>query len=184
MVTCSYAFLFCIRGYGCAERPAFPAPSLFFEGDLDAKLGRCSRRGKAKLCVKPAPSLRANGSRECAPDDRLREAIQRLTQNSGLLRSYAPRNDATDIPQRHENPTQKRTPPGGGNRAGPSCPGAAAAVRTMSWRVIRSPERRGACTGRPARSRRSPSCSDRASRRWTAAQDNRSRRFPAARCPR
>ena len=24
----------------------------------------------------PAPSLRANGSRECAPDDRLREAIQ------------------------------------------------------------------------------------------------------------
>jgi hypothetical protein len=25
-----------------------------------------------------SPSLRANGSRECAPDDRLREAIQRL----------------------------------------------------------------------------------------------------------
>jgi hypothetical protein len=26
------------------------------------------------------PSLRANGSRECAPDDRLREAIQDLRQ--------------------------------------------------------------------------------------------------------
>jgi hypothetical protein len=26
----------------------------------------------------PTPSLRANGSRECAPDDRLCEAIQRI----------------------------------------------------------------------------------------------------------
>jgi hypothetical protein len=37
-------------------------------------------------------SLRANGSRECAPDDRLREAIQNsLQEKTGLLR-YA-RND-------------------------------------------------------------------------------------------
>ncbi len=33
------------------------------------------------------PSLRANGSRECAPDDRLREAIHRVAQRkNGLLR--------------------------------------------------------------------------------------------------
>jgi PAS domain S-box-containing protein len=37
-------------------------------------------------------SLRANGSLECAPDDRLREAIQSLDIN-GLLRRFAPRND-------------------------------------------------------------------------------------------
>jgi hypothetical protein len=39
-----------------------------------------------------APSLRANGSRECAPDDRLREAIHvSVMPRHGLLR-YA-RND-------------------------------------------------------------------------------------------
>jgi hypothetical protein len=32
----------------------------------------CSANGNFGL---PQPSLRANGSRECAPDDRLREAI-------------------------------------------------------------------------------------------------------------
>jgi hypothetical protein len=31
-------------------------------------------------------SLRANGSRECAPDDRLREAIQKPQKQPGLLR--------------------------------------------------------------------------------------------------
>src|SRR5437870_2897786 len=40
-----------------------------------------------------APSLRANGSRERAPDDRLREAIQNPARDSGLLRRSAPRND-------------------------------------------------------------------------------------------
>jgi hypothetical protein len=51
------------------------------------------------------PSLRANGSRECAPDDRLREAIHsRAMKEAGLLRRFrlrsssyggqvAPRND-------------------------------------------------------------------------------------------
>jgi hypothetical protein len=29
VVTCSCAFLFCTRGCGCIERPAFPAPSEF-----------------------------------------------------------------------------------------------------------------------------------------------------------
>ena len=40
------------------------------------------------------PSLQANGSRECAPDDRLREAIHVAAKlKSGLLRRFAPRND-------------------------------------------------------------------------------------------
>src|SRR5882757_5808710 len=43
-----------------------------------------SRRGVAKSC---SPSLRANGSCECAPDDRLREAIHSFfTRQDGLLR--------------------------------------------------------------------------------------------------
>jgi hypothetical protein len=38
--------------------------------------------------------LRANGSRECAPDDRLREAIQQYrSEKTGLLRRFTPRND-------------------------------------------------------------------------------------------
>jgi hypothetical protein len=43
------------------------------------------------------PSLRANGSRECAPDDRLREAIHGATRKNGLLRRFAPRNDEKHI---------------------------------------------------------------------------------------
>jgi hypothetical protein len=34
--------------------------------------------------------LRATGSRECAPDDRLREAIHLPTRKHGLLRRVAP----------------------------------------------------------------------------------------------
>jgi hypothetical protein len=54
-----------------------------------------SRFTPTSTCRNRPPSLRANGSRECAPDDRLREAIQRQKprRNSGLLRRYAPRND-------------------------------------------------------------------------------------------
>jgi hypothetical protein len=56
-----------------------------------------------------SPSLRANGSRECAPDDRLREAIHFAAQRkSGLLRRFrlrslsysgqvAPRNDVDRV---------------------------------------------------------------------------------------
>src|SRR5882757_5989981 len=52
-------------------------------------------------------SLRANGSRECAPDDRLREAIHRAAQRkNGLLRRFAPRNDG-----RHAFATSPRHAP-------------------------------------------------------------------------
>ena len=39
------------------------------------------------------PSLRANGSRECAPDDRLREAIQKSNNDMDCFVAFAPRND-------------------------------------------------------------------------------------------
>jgi hypothetical protein len=43
-------------------------------------------------------SLRANGSRECAPDDRLREAIQLgpTEQRLDCVVAYAPRNDGAE----------------------------------------------------------------------------------------
>jgi hypothetical protein len=69
------------------------APSVSRGAQIHAKLGRIAPRereplflrylkfGNGKMCV--GSSLRANGSRECAPDDRFREAIQNLL--SGLL---------------------------------------------------------------------------------------------------
>src|SRR4029077_2792222 len=46
------------------------------------------------------PSLRVNGSRECAPDDRLREAIRAFRRGRhGLLRRFAPRKKVSSIPE-------------------------------------------------------------------------------------
>src|ERR1700704_4553753 len=42
-------------------------------------------------------SLRANGSRECAPDDRLREAIQNTDKDRIALPPAAPGNDGGDV---------------------------------------------------------------------------------------
>jgi hypothetical protein len=42
--------------------------------------------GWGAIFKQPRPSLRANGSRECAPDDRLREAIHASRRKDGLLR--------------------------------------------------------------------------------------------------
>ena len=39
------------------------------------------------------PSLRANGSRECAPDDRLSEAIPLAAKKLDCFVAFAPRND-------------------------------------------------------------------------------------------
>src|SRR4051812_2624772 len=45
-------------------------------------------------CRSNLPSLRATGSRACAPDDKLREAIHSsFLRRDGLLRRFAPRND-------------------------------------------------------------------------------------------
>src|ERR1700733_3902307 len=55
-------------------------------GVLDPPLSRATA---AREC---GTSLRANGSRECAPDDRLREAIHSFfLLLHGLLRRFAPR---------------------------------------------------------------------------------------------
>jgi hypothetical protein len=49
--------------------------------DVSGILGRPVKPGddsRVSNFKQPPPSLRANGSRECAPDDKLREAIQLL----------------------------------------------------------------------------------------------------------
>jgi hypothetical protein len=59
--------------------------------------------GMMRMCL--TPSLRANGSRERALDDRRREAIHRATRKSGLLRDYgdgAPKLSRTASPS-HPN---------------------------------------------------------------------------------
>ena len=49
-MTNSYAFLFCLRGCGCVERPAFPAPS-----DVSDALHHCKTRAdhaaRSRRCV-------------------------------------------------------------------------------------------------------------------------------------
>jgi hypothetical protein len=60
-------------------------------GVLDRPLSRATTVGRGN---RYPTSLRANGSRECAPDDRLREAIHSFfLLLHGLLRRFAPRND-------------------------------------------------------------------------------------------
>ena len=67
----SCAFYFCTRGYGCIEHPAFPAPSVWEGKEISGK-PRAYRAARSRNCI--YTSLRgANGSRECAPDDRLRD---------------------------------------------------------------------------------------------------------------
>jgi len=59
------------------------------------------RAHRREIVAGALPSLRANGSRECAPDDRLREAIQITnTKVNGLLRRVAPRNDGLGLRRR------------------------------------------------------------------------------------
>jgi len=59
-------------------------------------------------------SLRANGSRECAPDDRRQRSNPlKTSQNSGLLRRFAPRKTAgaiTLIVARHRSVRKRRMP--------------------------------------------------------------------------
>src|SRR3984885_16181468 len=63
-------------------------------GTRAAGIARDGEDGLSELMQRQmGSSLRANGSRECAPDDRLRRSNPELTQDSGLLRHFAPRND-------------------------------------------------------------------------------------------
>jgi hypothetical protein len=45
--------LFCMRGCGRIERPAFPAPSEFRGREIDGKTSDASRREIAELCFEP-----------------------------------------------------------------------------------------------------------------------------------
>src|SRR5882757_10412016 len=74
----------CTRGRGCNGHPAFPTPSLG-ERFINAS-GALRREGEAVSGIK-GTSLRANGSAEWPPDDRLREAIHAFfARQDGLLR--------------------------------------------------------------------------------------------------
>src|SRR5579872_255419 len=67
---------------------AFPAPS-FTEGQCFAELGReIAPREGGDACSKRA-SLRANGSGECPPDDRLREAIHLTSERRWIASSLS-----------------------------------------------------------------------------------------------
>src|SRR6266516_2641421 len=70
MLVCAFSVRNCTRDRGCSVHPVFPAPSDFEEGKR-----RCKPRADyvARMRNYIQPSLRANGSRECAPDDRLRD---------------------------------------------------------------------------------------------------------------
>jgi hypothetical protein len=58
VVTNSYAFLFCMRGYGRIERPVFPAPSEFQMASHDPNLARITRRDRGGVGVFTSPRLR------------------------------------------------------------------------------------------------------------------------------
>src|SRR6185437_7339881 len=77
-----------------ADRDEMAAPRLC------RRLCRARREARLRGAVR-APSLRANGSRERAPDDRLRDAIQGPRRKTGLLRRFAPRNDGDGL--RHDD---------------------------------------------------------------------------------
>ena len=44
MLVCAFFRAHCTRDRGCSAHPAFPAPSVFEEGEADAKLGRIAPR--------------------------------------------------------------------------------------------------------------------------------------------
>ena len=90
LVSARASFFICTRGCGCIEHPAFPAPSSI-EGAKELKeflqTSGAWRREIAEVCL--APSLRANGSGERPPADRLREAIQFSPRKVWIASAYA-----------------------------------------------------------------------------------------------
>jgi hypothetical protein len=70
-------------------------------GPMDSQLRDCAAEFSPAGCpgMTMGPSLRANGSRECAPDDRIREAIHRAAcSGMDCFVAVAPRNDETSCP--------------------------------------------------------------------------------------
>src|SRR4030081_538972 len=82
MLVCAILCIICTRDRGCSAHPVFPAPSDFGEGQRNAKL-RAHRAARGEVVFRPTTSLRgANGSRECAPDDRLRDDMSAEAQRA------------------------------------------------------------------------------------------------------
>jgi hypothetical protein len=94
---------------------ATDGPTRINDAPLQMRIAaRCDRQatiteGRSSTALRSLPSLRATGSRECAPDDRLREAIHSAHWRDGLLRRVAPRND--DVPSRYTFTTPRRATP-------------------------------------------------------------------------
>ena len=113
----------CTRDRGCSAHPVFPAPS-DQEGKAISSKARAHQAARSRRrvcrCVKfeSLPSSSANGSRECAPDDRLRRTIQYSRDVS----------DGIDRPRRTGCPAFAGHDGGGGAR----------------WLVARRRKRRGA----------------------------------------
>ncbi len=89
----------CTRDRGCSAHPAFPAPSSY-RGRQSTQSSGASCRGVVNSCLESTclkASLRSNGSRECAPDDRLRDAIHLFlfVATMDCFVANAPRNDAS-----------------------------------------------------------------------------------------
>jgi hypothetical protein len=57
--------------------------------ELDCFVASAPRNDGFNAATRPSTSLRANGSRERAPDDRLREAIQKATKEDWIASSQA-----------------------------------------------------------------------------------------------
>src|SRR6266446_1708936 len=92
----------------CGDSPS-PGFARARESDLSPQAGRGEENARRRL---HRSSLRADGSRECAPDDRLREAIHLATRRkNGLLRRFAPRNDGgTSLDGGTSSPASRNSP--------------------------------------------------------------------------
>jgi hypothetical protein len=83
--SCAHFFVHIAHETAGAARTRSSLRPLYFEGGRFFNGSGAWRRENAESYL--APSLRATGSRECAPDDRLREAIHLAAQRkNGLLR--------------------------------------------------------------------------------------------------
>src|SRR5882757_2352151 len=121
MLVCVFLCMFAHETAGAGAHPAFPAPSFCPGGWQSTQSSGASCRGVVNSCLESTclkASLRANG-RECAPDDRLRDAIHLFlfVATMDCFVASAPRNDASAcvaIPQRSSGSPKARTGGGGG----------------------------------------------------------------------
>jgi hypothetical protein len=78
VLTCGHLSFSAHRACGCGQRPAFPAPSVFWRDDVDAKSGRKSRRGGAVAC---SSSLRGAKRRSNPPLHLRHDGLLRFARN-------------------------------------------------------------------------------------------------------